>query len=524
MATNSGGVTTFGLFADGMVAQSIGGGGGQGGAGNAKTTAVGDASVGLNLAIGASGGAGGDGGAATAANALGGIIVTGGNNSRGVLVQSIGAGGGNGGGGGGSTSSSFGLSIGLGSSGATGGAGGAVTAWNYGAVTTRGDWSDGLLAQSIGGGGGNGGAGDSSLTVTSGQKFDDSYAASGQYSSTGAATNGAQSKPTSDIFTMSLGTTGGGGGDAGSVVVGANAPADDIAAFWSPGVGPSTILTFGNISNGLSAQSIGGGGGNAAIAPASSSAVATLDIGAKGAGGGAGGKVFVYASNIATSGFSSHGVLAQSVGGGGGMGVASGVATTITTRLGSENVALETGAGAGSSNDGGGVYVTTQPDSTISTGGPVTVAGITSSATDAFGILAQSIGGGGGSAAAAMGDATSSSGQGTKASHSITLGGKPSASAVSNNGAQAMVIHQGAIVTAGARDFGIVVQSVGGGGGLVSGDANSLSAVTFTPGARGDGGDVAVSLSNGASVRTQGDGAFGVLAQSVGGGGGFAAD
>lgn len=67
------------------------------------------------------------------------------------------------------------------------------------------------------------------------------------------------------------------------------------------------------------------------------------------------------------------------------------------------------------------------------------------------------------------------------------------------------------------------MQSVGGGGGLVSGDANSLSAVTFTPGARGDGGDVAVSLSNGASVRTQGDGAFGVLAQSVGGGG-FAAD
>lgn len=123
-----------------------------------------------------------------------------------------------------------------------------------------------------------------------------------------------------------------------------------------------------------------------------------------------------------------------------------------------------------------------------------------------------------------MGDATSSSGQGTKASHSITLGGKPSASAASNNGAQAMVIHQGAIVTAGARDFGIVVQSVGGGGGLVSGDVNSLSAVTFTPGARGDGGDVAVSLSNGASVRTQGDGAFGVLAQSVGGGGGFAAD
>lgn len=397
-ASNEGTITTFGLFSDGMVIQSIGGGGGQGGTGNAKAAASGAISVGLNVAIGASGGAGGAGGQASGGNGLGGIIVTGGNNSRGILVQSIGAGGGNSGGGGGSTSSNFGLSIGLGSSGATGGAGGSTTAWNYGAITTSGDWSDGITAQSIGGGGGNGGAGDSSLSITSSAKFNNSYSVSGYSTDTDASTNGSQSKPTTDTFAMSLGTTGGGGGNAGTVVVGANDPASGIptAMAWAPNVTASAIRTAGNNSNGLMAQSIGGGGGNSAISPQSSSAIVTLNIGASGAGGGAGGNIFAYSSNIATYGFSSHGVLAQSVGGGGGMGVAGGIATTINTKLGSENVQLETGAGAGTSNNGGGVSITTQVRSRISTGGPVTIAGVTTNATDSFGILAQSIGGGGG--------------------------------------------------------------------------------------------------------------------------------
>jgi hypothetical protein len=528
-ATNKGSITTFGLFADGIVVQSIGGGGGQGGSGNSKSKASGDTSFGLNVSLGATGGAGGSGGAASAGNDANATIVTNGDNSRGILTQSIGGGGGNGGGGGGSTSASFGLSIGLGASGATGGSGGAATAWNYGTVRTEGDWSDGVMAQSIGGGGGNGGAGDSSLSVTSSEKFSDIFTPDSDSSETDDGASDDDS--TTGSFALSLGTTGGGGGDAGAVVVGANVSASAIPtdAAWTPKstTTSSTIVTAGNNSNGLVAQSIGGGGGNAAISPASSSVNATLNIGASGGGGGAGGEVFVIAGNITTSGFSSHGVLAQSIGGGGGTGVASGVATTIKTRLGSENVALETGAHAGSSNDGGAVSVTTQDDTAIVTGREVRVAGTGTSATDAFGILAQSIGGGGGTASAAMGSATASSGQGAEASHSITLGGGPVASETFVNGGDVSVFHQGDISTYGARGFGIVAQSIGGGGGLVSGDANSLAGVKFAKDAAGFGGNVTVGLLNapsgessyGAMIETFSDGAFGILTQSIGGGG-----
>ena len=382
-----------------------------------------------------------------------------------------------------------------------------------------------MLVQSVGGGGGNGGAGDSSLTVTTGSKFSDSYGASGSATGTTASTNGSQSTPTADTFQLSLGTKGGGGGDAGTVVLGASSasgiPTDKA---WTPGGGTASVTTYGNTAHGLVAQSIGGGGGNAAIAPNSSSATANITIGAKGGGGGAGGNVYVYAANVTTSGFSSHGVLAQSVGGGGGTGVASGISGTISTSLGSENVTLETGANAGSSNNAGSVLITTAADSRIVTGKGVTIAGSTTYATDSFGILAQSIGGGGGTEMAAQGSSTASSGQGAKDSHSITLGGKPSASTVSADGGRVAVYHQSRLVTYGARGFGIVAQSIGGGGGMVSGDANSMSAVSFAAGSTGNGGLAEVGLSNGASITTFGAGAFGVLAQSIGGGGGFSAD
>lgn len=533
---NVGTITTFGLFADGMSVQSIGGGGGTGGSGNAKTTASGDTSVGLNVALGATGGAGGNGGKASGGVDAGGAITTYGNNSNGLLVQSIGAGGGNAGGGGGSTSSSFGLSIGLGANGATGGGGGNAYAWNKGAIVTHGDWSAGVLVQSVGGGGGNGGAGDSSLTVTTSSKFSDSYSASGSSTGTTASTNGSQSKPTADTFGLSLGTKGGGGGDAGTVVLGASSasgiPTDKP---WTPGGTLGSVQTYGIAAHGLVAQSIGGGGGNAAVAPNSSSATATFQLGAAGGGGGAGGDVFVYAGNVTTSGFSSHGVLAQSIGGGGGTGVASGISGTISTNLGSGDISLETGANAGSSNKGGNVLVTTAAGGRIVTGKAVTIAGSKTYATDAFGILAQSIGGGGGTEIAAQGSSTASSGQGANDSHSITLGGRSvDRTAGHNDGGRVAVYHQGKIVTYGARGFGVVAQSIGGGGGMVSGDANSMSDVVFNsspvfPGeininAYGNGGLTEVGLSNGASIVTHGAGAFGVLAQSIGGGGGFAGD
>ncbi|WP_131829591.1 autotransporter outer membrane beta-barrel domain-containing protein, partial [Teichococcus deserti] len=72
---------------------------------------------------------------------------------------------------------------------------------------------------------------------------------------------------------------------------------------------------------------------------------------------------------------------------------------------------------------------------------------------------------------------------------------------------------------------GVVAQSIGGGGGLVVGGRALVPAGgPGGGGARGDGGVVAVRLQAGSLLRTAGDGAFGVLAQSIGGGGGLAGD
>jgi hypothetical protein len=138
------------IAADAIFAQSIGGGGGNGGG-----------SVGLVFAIGGKGGGGGSGGDVTVGsnNAN---LVTHGDFSRGILAQSIGGGGGTGG-------FSAGL-IALGGDGAGGGIGGVVTVTASGSIHTFGANSEGILAQSIGGGGGNGGgaAGLASLGGTGG--------------------------------------------------------------------------------------------------------------------------------------------------------------------------------------------------------------------------------------------------------------------------------------------------------------------------------------------------------------------
>jgi hypothetical protein len=147
-----GSITTAGDFAAGVLAHSVGGGGGNGG--YAK-------SVGLFVsnAIGGAGGGGGSGGAVTFTN-TGQPLSTSGNGAHGVLLQSIGGGGGNGGG---ALSHTIGVtfseSLALGGSGGSGGAGGSVSATSSGAITTTSPDAMGLVAQSIGGGGGNGGGG-----------------------------------------------------------------------------------------------------------------------------------------------------------------------------------------------------------------------------------------------------------------------------------------------------------------------------------------------------------------------------
>ena len=138
----------------GIVAQSIGGGGGS--AGFTGQVAYNGGS--LNNQVGGTGGNGGNGGNVTVTST--GSIITSGDNSIAVLAQSIGGGGGNGaitltGSTNGSITGTD-LDVGGFNSGGTQGSMGTVTVnISGGSITTTGDLAYGLLAQAIGGGGGN---------------------------------------------------------------------------------------------------------------------------------------------------------------------------------------------------------------------------------------------------------------------------------------------------------------------------------------------------------------------------------
>ena len=89
----------------------------------------------------------------------------------------------------------------------------------------------------------------------------------------------------------------------------------------------------------------------------------------------------------------------------------------------------------------------------------------------------------------------------------------------------------GSIATYGAQSDGIYAQSVGGGGGSGGAASSTDKAANDTPvqaslavggqgGAGGAGGPVTVTNGTGGTILTQGVAAFGIFAQSVGGGGG----
>ena len=151
-------IQTYGFNADGIAVQSIGGGGGKGG----DATGTG---VGLNMIVGGTGGAGGDGATAELTSEAGSVINTAGAHASGLVVQSIGGGGGDGGSAySKSDSTTFSASISVGGDGGAGGDAGSVgfapgkTTTNAGQVSTLGSDAFGILGQAIGGGGGIGGA------------------------------------------------------------------------------------------------------------------------------------------------------------------------------------------------------------------------------------------------------------------------------------------------------------------------------------------------------------------------------
>ncbi|ATQ43306.1 hypothetical protein CSW64_13200 [Caulobacter mirabilis] len=485
---HNGNLLTAGNGSDGLVAQSLGGGGGDANF-NIGFGVLRKANA-LNLAVGGATGAGGTGGDVDVEHK--GIIATGGDNASAIRAQSIGGGGGN-------TVLDLALgiltknalSITVGRQGGAGGAAGDVKVKSDGRLETKGDKSHGVFAQSIGGGGG------ASSATTVG--------------ASGASGQGANAESYSG--SVSVGLEGGVGATGGDVDV-------DVKG---------VVLTEGDEARGVFAQSIGGGGGaGGAASNAIVRSAGALTVGVGGTGGtGAtsGGVTVANAGTIYTKGDNAEGVLAQAIGGGGGIG---GHARTLAFQVGgtpstttSNTTSINVGGSGGTGADAGAVKVTNT--GIIATEGDLS-----------FGVRAQSIGGGGGIGGAAINARL----QGTRASNSIDInvGG---AGGTGGAGGLVEVTNRGQIFTKGRAASGISANSIGGGGGDaglildvvggVAGGSNQSNRFVGNFGGKGGtggvGGNVTVTnqktaAANTGEIGTLGDGAHGIFAMSLGGGGG----
>jgi len=693
--TNSGTITTSGSGSYGLVAQSIGGGGGHGADSTAGTNSWGDSgtnpliSFNAAMALGGDGGASGDGGPVTVTN--NGTISTSGHNAIGLLAHSIGGGGGTAGSGnayntnrwvgdntsqGQETTVTISTALGAGGNGGSAGDGGAIsvgiTADKSAGFTTLGSGSSGIVAQSIGGGGGV--AGDAGTQAINGGDVTAKMQLGGQGGAggsggevdvlfagtiqTGAVTqlqytdsNGTKqlSSPVTiggsshGIVAQSIGGGGGMGGNADPTASLVPELTKDIAS-WSPtpkslqkilnikdgivfwakrvveddkdrptfgisytanmslgGAGgvagdggnvtvqipsASDVTTYGHHSYAIMAQSVGGGGGVAGTATGNSLVSGdisagklgssltfgmSLNAGGKGGASGDGGDVTVLITNprntsydvpnnpnpgnyLRTGGYASHVVFAQSVGGGGGVGhEGSIIGVTAIPGAKTPNATLgNTSSGQISAGNGGTVTVGSSTEY---------VTGWIESAGDASSLIfAQSVGGGGGTLSlgcttngAAGNTIIRQSGCFTQADFTWDNPNNEntntfSAAAFANEdfkfdmtlqsnggigGDVSVAVGDSHLTTAGDRAIAIVAQSIGGGGGYISAGAQNVGHIEqSSPSGANDstGGDVEVNLKGGkggsgtAYVSTYGDGAWGVLAQSIGGGGGFFGD
>jgi uncharacterized protein YhjY with autotransporter beta-barrel domain len=536
IANIGGDIATRGDHAFGILAQSVGGGGGNGGFSVAGGITSG---ANVNLSMGGSGEAAGIGFIADL-NLTGGTIHTAGDESHGAVAQSVGGGGGAGGFSVAGGVSANGLSLGasVGGSGGAGGRGSSTTLTSHADTTvlTEGKRAYGMFAQSVGGGGGDGGfsiSGNISPTIGVGFSLGGGAGAAGDGgivtvdSSTSIRTLGAESH---GLFGQSVGGGGGSGGFsvAGSIAESGTAAlsvggsgatggnADDVTV--SARAASGSITTEGERAYGMFAQSVGGSGGDGGFSVAGAltqGPAITFSMGGAAGNGGTAGKVTLNAqTSVSTSGDGAHALFAQSLGGGGGsggFGVAGGM-TLNSSETGSVSLAI--GGGAGNGGHSGDVKVTTTAGEVISTLGE-----------NAFGILAQSLGGGGGNGGFA---AAGSAGANASSNLALSVGGGGGAG---NYAGTVLVDNYADIRTRGQGGIGAYLQSVGGGGGngglsvatvLGLGGQNTDIAVSVG-GAGGNGNHAsAVTFHNesGADIVTRGDDAHGVFAQSVGGGGG----
>ena len=547
---SSGHLTTSGDNAVGILAQSLGGGGGNGG---------GSYTVGppVAIAIGGSGEAGGDGGSvevnhvATPGN-LSGLVAsdidTTGTKAYGIFAQSVGGGGGRGGlavavanG----SSNGVGISFALGGSGGPGGDSKDVTVNYKGDITTQGNQAYGIFAQSVGGGGGDGGG---AVSIAAGGAFNFGLALGGKGGVAGDAdivtvnttggtieTYGLQAY---GIFAQSVGGGGGNGGFAGggtlgavalTVTLGGDAGTGGIAKAVTVN-NDATIITHENGSIGINAQSLGGGGGNGGFAISGAIAVGAVSaaVGGHGGGGSNGGAVTVNnQGDITTSGAKAFGIFAQSVGGGGGNG-GSAVAFTATVspdpaEIPTVAISIAVGGGGGNGSIADTVHVIN--------GGDITTHG-----TESHGIWAQSVGGGGGTGgyAAAGSMAIGPGGTITVAVGGTGGTGETAGTVIVDAGKDKLgnIVEDSLITTYGMGANGIRAQSIGGGGGdggfavgvnIGINNSESLNmnigvTVGGSGGVAGDGSTATVN--NWSGIRTYGDNAVGIFAQSAGGGGG----
>ena len=487
--------------------------------------------------VGGSGGTGGSGGSASA-TILGTVILKGSagvgqTSGQAVLVQA------NGGGGGGGGDTSGGIT-GQAGGGGLAGAGGSATltlgnATTPGILKASGNFGHGAVVQSVGGGGGNGGAASFFATGGAGAAGGDGgqVTVNAPKASTVATSVFVTGTNSIALLAQSVGGGGGVGGDVTGLAFGVGVAIGGNGGLGGNG-GPVTLNLAESVfastcprcgqdqeanplgGAGVLAQSIGGSGGAGGSAILKGAGL-FLTIGGDAGGGGIGGPVNVSNSGLITSyGDHAAGIQAQSIGGGGGKGGAA-VVFNVGSVIPTTSVAV--GGRGGGGGAAGNVSVTNT--------GQVTTYG-----ADAYGVDIHSIGGGGGHGgiAAARAVNISPDPEIPAISLSASIGGKGGAG---NTAGTVQLGNSGLITTAGDGAVGVMAQSIGGGGGS-GGDSTAasysagpqdgvaISLAVAVGGAGGTGGTGgAVTITNKGLVATLGQDAFGVFAQSVGGGGGM---
>jgi uncharacterized protein YhjY with autotransporter beta-barrel domain len=427
----------------------------------------------------------------------------------------------------------------------------AVTVTNSGTIVTFGADAPAVVAQSIGGGGGVGGKSASTL---------------GNGTSTGDGGNGASGSVSGTTASLNQAFAAGGEG-----AVNRYNSVSGLVGVANSALGNATA-TRGLRDDGDAGdlEDLGESGGNSGDGSSSTKVTVHVNVGGQGGVAGVGGSVGVTNNgSIGTVGPMSDGILAQSIGGGGGN--ADDVTVTNTgsvTTIGAQSLGIVAqsiaggGGIAGTSaakvqgNNADNTSVLSLPIAIGATGGGGGTAGtvtvnnsgaIVTRSHDAIGIVAQSIAGGGGIIRTRSSDAADNNGGGAVATGgsygiNLTFGGDTcgtqcdpnEATPVGTSGAVA-VTHTSSITTSGSNAYGILAQSIGGGGGVVLG--GTPSGTNFF-GARAMwghadqtsgvwvalGGDPAKVPSGSGSITTTGRGAVAVFAQSIGGGGGIAGD